>query len=106
MGERIREVLAREAAGGTVTLQGWVRTARHSKEVSFLEVSDGSCFAGLQVVADPKLPNYDAVRAVRTGCAIAATGELVDSPGKGQRFELFLDTPELEDPVFVRFEVR
>jgi asparaginyl-tRNA synthetase len=88
MGERIREVLAREAAGGTVTLQGWVRTARHSKEVSFLEVSDGSCFAGLQVVADPKLPNYDAVRAVRTGCAIAATGELVDSPGKGQRFEL------------------
>ena len=48
MGERIRELLARDEAGGVVTARGWLRTARHAKGVSFLEVSDGSCFAGLQ----------------------------------------------------------
>ena len=71
------------------TLRGWVRTARHSKVVSFLEVSDGSCFAGLQVVAAPELENFESELChLQTGCAVSATGELVDSPGKGQRFEL------------------
>jgi len=70
-------------------VRGWLRTARHSKGVSFLEVNDGSCLAGLQVVADPSLPDYeDGIATLRTGCAVDVTGELVDSPGRGQRFEL------------------
>ncbi|HXV37560.1 MAG TPA: OB-fold nucleic acid binding domain-containing protein, partial [Myxococcota bacterium] len=82
-------MLARDAAGGSVTLRGWVRTARHSKGVSFLEISDGSCFAGLQVIAEPQLENFDTqLRHLQTGCAVVATGELVESPGAGQRFEL------------------
>ena len=85
----VREVLVRERAGGTVTVRGWLRTTRHSKDVSFLEVSDGSCFAGLQAVADPTLANYESeVRGLATGCAVSVTGELVDSPGEGQRYEL------------------
>ena len=88
-GESLREILAREAAGGAATVRGWIRTARHSKGVSFLEVADGSCFAGIQVVVDPALDNYETeLRSLCTGCAVAASGELVDSPGKGQRFEL------------------
>ncbi len=87
--QSVREILARDSAGGVVTLRGWVRTARHSKGVSFLEVSDGSCFAGLQVVAAPELENFETeLRHLQTGCAVSATGKLVDSPGKGQRFEL------------------
>ena len=93
---RVREVLARERAGGSVTVRGWLRTVRHSKGVSFLEVSDGSCFAGLQAVAEPSLPNYESVvRGLGTGCAVAITGELVDSPGKGQRYELHATAVEL-----------
>ena len=89
MSETVRVILAREAAGGQVTVQGWLRTARHSKGVSFFEVSDGSCFAGIQVVAEPTLDNYDPdLTNLRTGCAVAATGDLVESPGKGQRFEI------------------
>jgi asparaginyl-tRNA synthetase len=89
MQETIREVLARDAAGGEVTVRGWLRTARHGKQTSFLEVSDGSCFAGLQVVAGPDCAGYEEeVQGLGTGCAVEATGELVDSPGKGQRFEL------------------
>jgi asparaginyl-tRNA synthetase len=85
----VRDVLARERAGGIVTVRGWLRTTRHSKGVSFLELGDGSCFAGLQVVAEPTLANYQSeVSGLGTGCAVIATGEVVDSPGSGQRYEL------------------
>ena len=88
-GESIREILARESAGGSVVLRGWLRTARHSKNLSFLEVSDGSGFAGIQAVVDPALPNYESeIKPLGTGCSVEIEGELVDSPGKGQRFEV------------------
>ena len=59
-----------------MTLRGWVRTARHSKGVSFLEVSDGSCFAGLQVVAAPELENFEAELChLQTGCAVSVAGD-------------------------------
>jgi asparaginyl-tRNA synthetase len=89
MNESIRQIMARDSAGGEAIVRGWVRTVRHSKGVSFFEVSDGSCFAGLQVVVDPDLPNFESeVRHLRTGCAVVVSGSLVESPGKGQRFEL------------------
>jgi asparaginyl-tRNA synthetase len=87
--ESVREILARPAAGGQVRVGGWLRSARHGKGVSFLELSDGSCFAALQVVAEPALENYASeLCRLRTGCAVVASGLLVDSPGKGQRYEL------------------
>jgi asparaginyl-tRNA synthetase len=87
--EPVRALLAREAAGSRARVQGWVRTARHSKGVSFLEVSDGSCTAGLQVVADPALANYGSELChAGTGWAVDAEGLLVASPGAGQRYEL------------------
>jgi len=92
----VRSVLARPASGGSVEVHGWLRTARHAKNVSFLELADGSCFAGIQVVAAPELPEYDAVvRALGTGCAVRVRGELVDSPGKGQRYEIHAREIEL-----------
>ena len=85
----MKAMLERGEPGESVTVRGWVRTARHSKGVSFLEVSDGSCFAGIQVVADPELPNYESeVKSLGTGCSVMAEGELVLSEGKGQRLEL------------------
>ena len=87
--ESIRDLLGRKSAGGEVTVRGWLRTARHAKQMSFLEVNDGSCLSGLQVVAEPGCTGWDdVVRSLGTGCAVVAKGELVDSPGKGQRYEL------------------
>ena len=89
MSDRVVELLARERSGGPVRVQGWLKTARHGKDVSFLEVSDGSCMAGIQVVAEPALANYESeLLTLRTGCAIEASGELVDSPASGQRYEI------------------
>ncbi|MGH0036715.1 MAG: asparagine--tRNA ligase [Myxococcota bacterium] len=87
--ESVRDLLARDGAGGRVVVRGWLRTVRHSKNVSFLELNDGSCFSGIQVVASPDVPDYAAsVLPLGTGCAVAVEGELVESPGKGQRFEI------------------
>ena len=76
--------------GGEVRLKGWVRTRRDSKQgFSFINLHDGSCFDPIQVVADKSLPNYDEeILHLTTGCAIVATGKLVESEGKGQRFEV------------------
>jgi asparaginyl-tRNA synthetase len=73
-----------------VTLKGWVRTRRDSKAgISFLHVSDGSCFHPVQVVAPSTLPNYtDEVLHLTAGCAVEATGIVVPSPAKGQPFEM------------------
>ena len=92
-------------AGGEVTVRGWVRTRRDSKAgLSFVNVSDGSCFAPIQVVAPADLTNYESeVKRLTAGCAVVATGKLVQSQGQGQAYEIqassievigFVDDPE------------
>ena len=86
---RVRDLLGRTAAGGEVVVRGWLKTARHAKERSFLEVTDGSCLAGIQAVVERDLPNYTSeVRELRAGEAVCVAGELRDSPATGQRFEI------------------
>jgi asparaginyl-tRNA synthetase len=87
---RIVEVLASKEIGGRFTVMGWVRTRRDSKGgFSFIELNDGSCLRGLQVIADRTLPNYEEdVLRLQTGCAVQAEGILAPSPGKGQSVEL------------------
>ncbi|MCK4872087.1 MAG: asparagine--tRNA ligase [Phycisphaerales bacterium] len=83
--------------GTRLTLKGWVRTRRDSKVgLSFIQLSDGSCFDAIQIVAPADLPNYtDVVLSLTTGCAIAATGTLAQSQGKGQDVELQAESIEL-----------
>ena len=78
------------AANSEVTVRGWVRTRRDSKAgLSFVNISDGSCFDPIQVVAQNSLPNYaDEITRLTAGCAVIATGTLVPSQGKGQTFEV------------------
>jgi asparaginyl-tRNA synthetase len=85
------DILAgRAPADVPVTVKGWVRTRRDSKAgISFVHVSDGSCFHPVQVVAPNTLPNYtDEVLHLTAGCSVEATGAIVPSPAKGQPFEL------------------
>ena len=87
----VREILAGEAPKDVpVTVKGWVRTRRDSKAgISFVHLSDGSAFHPLQVVAPNTLANYaDDILKLTAGCAVAATGTVVPSQGKGQSFEM------------------
>ncbi len=81
-------------AGERTTVKGWVRTRRDSKAgLSFIALTDGSCFATLQIVAPAELSNYgDEIQKLTAGCAIEADGELVESQGKGQSVELRADS--------------
>ena len=85
---KIRELLQRETAGGDVLVQGWVKTRRSSKSVSFIQVSDGSSLQDIQVVADGSLSNFQEVDSLTTGCSISVVGLLVESPARGQRYEI------------------
>ncbi len=73
-----------------VTVRGWVRTRRDSKAgLSFVHVSDGSCFHPVQIVAPATLENYGPeVQRLTAGCSVEATGTIVASPAKGQPFEM------------------
>ena len=85
------DILSGRAPENTlVTVKGWVRTRRDSKAgISFVHVSDGSCFNPVQVVAPNTLPNYsNEVLHLTAGCSVEATGTIVPSPAKGQPFEL------------------
>ncbi len=87
----VAQVLAGKVpVGQEVTVRGWIRTRRDSKAgLSFVQVSDGSCFDALQVVAPSDLPNYASeIIHAGTGCAVICTGELVESQGKGQAYEI------------------
>ncbi|MDQ3440088.1 MAG: OB-fold nucleic acid binding domain-containing protein, partial [Planctomycetota bacterium] len=76
--------------GETVTIKGWVRTRRDSKGgFSFVNINDGSCFDGIQVVAPNTLVNYaNEVTHLTAGCSVIATGTVAASQGKGQTVEI------------------
>ncbi|HJU22247.1 MAG TPA: asparagine--tRNA ligase, partial [Casimicrobiaceae bacterium] len=99
------DILAGKApADARVALRGWVRTRRDSKAgISFVHVSDGSCFHPVQAVVPSSLPNYESeVLHLTAGCAIEVTGTIVPSPAKGQPYEMQATALEVigwvEDP--------
>ena len=79
-----------QSVGRDVQVRGWIRTRRDSKGgFSFLEVNDGSCFAGIQVIADAELANYESeIKKLTAGCSVTVEGEIKESGGKGQDTEI------------------
>lgn len=102
----IADILAGKVpVNSSVTVRGWVRTRRDSKAgFSFVQISDGSCFDAIQIVAPSALPNYEKeILHLTTGCSVIATGLLTASQGKGQSYEIqaesvqvlgFVDDPD------------
>ncbi|NRB76355.1 MAG: asparagine--tRNA ligase [Verrucomicrobiales bacterium] len=85
----IVKVLKSESSPGEIQVKGWVRTKRDSKAFSFIELNDGSCLANLQIVADATLDGYEEnIVHLTTGASVAVTGNVVESQGKGQRWEM------------------
>ncbi|MCR4435720.1 MAG: asparagine--tRNA ligase [Clostridiales bacterium] len=73
----------------TVKVAGWVRTARESKTFGFIEINDGSFFKNLQVVYEEgKIDNFKEVSRLTAGSSILVEGQLVETPGAKQPFEV------------------
>ncbi|MEM9282918.1 MAG: asparagine--tRNA ligase [Verrucomicrobiota bacterium] len=85
----VSKILASKSSPGTIKVSGWVRTKRDSKAFSFIEINDGSCLANLQIVADATLEEYESdVLPLTTGASVEVTGEVIESQGKGQTWEM------------------
>ena len=94
----IKDLLTSAPDGRTVTVCGWVRTKRDSKNLVFIQVNDGSCFASIQLTYDRSNPAdknevnniEEALKNTATGASVRAEGTLVQSPASGQAVEVTL----------------
>ena len=89
---KINVLLTMADTPGTVLIKGWVRTKRTSKNFLFMELNDGSCLKNIQVIAEDRLDNYTEIEKLTTGSAVSVSGNLVASPGKGQKWEIQAET--------------
>lgn len=87
---------AKNLVGTQVTVKGWVRTVRNQKTFAFIEINDGSTLSNFQVIANADLPNFQKiVDQLSTGASVAATGTIVQSPGKEQGLEMHAQKVEV-----------
>jgi hypothetical protein len=89
----ISEILAETPESQEVEVRGWVRTSREMKNLVFVEVNDGSCFAGIQCTFDRNAQAFPAetnagLANLSTGASVAIKGKLISSPASGQSVEV------------------
>lgn len=87
---QVHEAKQKGTEGEEVCLRGWARQVRVQKKVAFIELNDGSCMSGIQVVAQQSCHGFDAIHEGRiaVGASVETCGTLSDSPGKEQAIEL------------------
>ncbi|MFT4834603.1 MAG: asparaginyl-tRNA synthetase [Flavobacteriaceae bacterium] len=88
---KIAQVLVTETKDQQLTVMGWVRTKRASKNVAFVALNDGSTISNLQIVVDAEKFGEEILKKITTGASISATGTLVASQGSGQAVELIAE---------------
>ena len=79
-----------------VTVGGWVRSNRDSKQFGFLTISDGTFFTPLQVVYHDTMANFQEVAKYGVGAAVIVKGKFVATPDAKQAFEVQADEVMLE----------
>ena len=96
----IRELYrSREKYIGTkVTVGGWARSNRDSKNFGFLIMNDGTFFEPLQVVYGDGLSNFEEIRKVNVGAALIVRGTIVETPNAKQPFEMQAEEVVVEGP--------
>ncbi|HPS45068.1 MAG TPA: asparagine--tRNA ligase, partial [Treponemataceae bacterium] len=88
----IKDILVSKPDGREVTIYGWVRTKRETKNLVFIQINDGSCFASIQVTFDRdkgvSAETEAEFKRITTGASVAAKGTLIPSPASGQAVEV------------------
>ena len=80
-----------------ITLSGWVKTVRDSKNFGFIELNDGSFFKNIQIVFDDKLENFEEIRKLTISSSITVTGKFVKTENAKQAFEIHATSIEILD---------
>ena len=92
----IKDILVSEPDGREVTIYGWIRTKRETKNFVFIQINDGSCFASIQITVDRDagIPAETEAELKRTstGASVIVKGKLIPSPASGQAVEVQTET--------------
>ncbi|PIE88253.1 MAG: asparagine--tRNA ligase [Bacteroidetes bacterium] len=87
----VKELLLSKSFDEKVTVMGWVRTKRTSKNVAFVALNDGSTIKNIQLVFNTDQFDEEQLSQITTGAAISITGELKVSLGAGQSCEVMVE---------------
>jgi len=80
-----------------ITVCGWIRSLRDSKTLGFINLNDGSCFKGIQIVCEENhLSNYKEITKQNIGTALCITGQFIITPDAKQPFELHANDITIE----------
>jgi asparaginyl-tRNA synthetase len=75
--------------GQEITVKGWIRTVRHQKNFSFVEINDGSTLSNLQIILDGSLAGFEEkLPHLNTGASLHIQGKVVPSPAAKQKVEV------------------
>ena len=86
-----------ELDGTNVTVCGWVRTIRDSKALGFIDLNDGSCFQGVQIVFEEgRIDHFKEVAKLNVGTALSVAGTVVLTPQARQPLEIHASSVRLE----------
>lgn len=80
----------------SITICGWVRSIRNSKNFGFIVINDGTFFEPLQIVYDSSLDNLEQIRHLNVGAALIITGQFIATPDAKQPFELHAGSIRIE----------
>lgn len=78
-----------------IEINGWVRTVRASNKMGFIQINDGTNFAGIQIVFKDDLANFAEISKATLGSALSIKGKLVESKGGGQSYEILANSIEI-----------
>lgn len=93
----IKKLFEENFIGQEIFIGGWIKTLRNSKNVSFIQLSDGSCFKNIQIVFDNQLENYEQVNKLCVGSSVLVNGLVVESQGQKQSFEIQAKSIQIEN---------
>ncbi|MAU36620.1 MAG: asparagine--tRNA ligase [Flavobacteriales bacterium] len=85
---KIKKLLKQNFTTKNITVNGWVRTKRGSKNVSFIALNDGSCINNIQIVVEGLKFPEEILKEITTGSCISVEGDLVSSKGEEQSKEI------------------
>ena len=82
------------------TIHGWIRTTRTSSSTfGFCNINDGSTPEGMQLVISTDYMNDELFerffKEVKVGANVKCIGKVIESPAKGQKCEMQLETFEI-----------
>ena len=82
---RVKDLLNSSKTLQEVNAKGWVRTFRNNQ---FIALNDGSTIHNIQCVVDFENTAEETLKRLTTGAAVSVTGQLVESKGAGQKYEI------------------